>query len=200
MSTLSLLTEAMDAMIWKKDKEHRYVLANPIHCESFFGFNTSYDCLQYIVGKTDAEMIDLNFYKIGVKNTFGSICFLSDKYVENTKKVTHFFEAGKVDKKEILLYVIKTPQFTNNGEFVGSIGMAWNMTDQSDFLLNQLNRWIYAKKAISLFKDLFSIDSSFVSLESFLLSIDKLIASLLSSLFFNVVESILVFNFEIFSF
>jgi len=157
VSTLSLLTEAMEALIWKKDKNHKYILANPLHCKTFFGYDKAYDCLDSIVGKTDNELIELNFEQLGIQNTFGKVCLISDTFTMLNKGASHFLEAGMVDGKEFLFYSVKTSQFTSKNEFVGSIGMAWDLTNQSDFLISQLNRWIYAKKVTKLFhkKDVF---------------------------------------------
>ncbi|MCP4366795.1 MAG: hypothetical protein GY797_01585 [Deltaproteobacteria bacterium] len=157
VSTLSLLTDAMEALIWKKDKHHRYILANPLHCKVFFGYDANYECLDTIVGRSDGELIAMNFTDLGIQNTFVDVCFGSDKYASENKEITHFLEAGLVDGKEMLLYAVKTPQFTSEGEFVGTIGLAWDMTSQSKFLIKQLNRWIYSGKAKKLYhkKDVF---------------------------------------------
>jgi hypothetical protein len=157
VSTLSLLTEAMAALIWKKDKNHRYLLANPLHCRIFFGYDSTQDCLRTIVGKTDLELIKLNFDDIGIKNNFDHVTLLSDKYAATNTEVSHFLEAGTVGSTELLVYTIKIPQFTPEGAFVGTIGMAWDMTENSDFLVTQLKRWIYSKKAVQLYhkKDVF---------------------------------------------
>jgi len=153
VSTLSLLTEAMQALIWKKDKKHKYILANPLHCQKFFGFQGSKECLDYIIGKTDTYLIQSLFREHKVQNTFGEICMLSDDYTKCQKGITHFLEAGVVDGDEILLYTIKTPQFADDSTFVGTIGMAWDMSSQSDFLVTQLKRWIYSKKATRLYHE-----------------------------------------------
>lgn len=153
VSTLSLLTEAMQVLIWKKDKDHRYLLANPLHCKSFFGYEISHECLDSIVGRSDKELIEINKKEFGITNSFEPICTASDAYVKNLGETCHFLEAGMIDGKEVLLYSVKTPQFTEYNEFVGSIGMAWDMTDKSEFTVKQLNRWIYSKRAIKLYRD-----------------------------------------------
>lgn len=157
VATLSMLTEAIQAMIWKKDKRDCYLLANPHHCRSFFGFDGTSDCLNYVVGKTDGELIKTMFDDRGMVNTFSQVCSLSDKYVSCSSVPVHFLEAGKVNNDEVLLYTVKTPQFTSENEYIGTIGMAWDMTSRSQFLTQQLNRWIYSNMATKIYhkKDVF---------------------------------------------
>lgn len=153
IATLSMLTDAIQAMIWKKDKHNRYLLANPDHCKSFFGFDGSPECLAYVIGKTDQELIDSLYTSNIGSNTFQKVCPISDDYCSGQKEPIHFLEAGRIDEEEVLLYVIKTPQFTNTDEFIGTIGMAWDVTSRSSFLTGQLNRWIYDKLATKIYHD-----------------------------------------------
>ena len=151
-STLGLLTDAMQALVWKKDSKHRYLLANPLHCRKFFGFEKSRECLDYIVGKTDAFLIRSLFRDNDIQNTSGEICMMSDFHVMKNAEVTHYLEAGIVDGEEILLYVVKIPRFTD-GVFTGTMGIAWDMTSQADFLMTQLQRWIYDDKVSRLYHE-----------------------------------------------
>lgn len=149
VSTLDNLTQSMNALIWKKDANHKYLLANPLHCETFFNYHAPDDCLDFISGKSDLDLIKLTFTDIGVQNTFSNICISSDTMVAKSKDLVHFLEAGIIDGKEFLFYTIKTPLFFDN-VFMGSIGIAWDMSYQSKFLIEQLNRWIYSKKVTKL--------------------------------------------------
>jgi len=153
IETLGMLTDAIQAMVWKKDKYHKYLLANPHHCRSFFGFDGSMDCLNYVVGKSDQELINTLYISKHVTNTFENICLISDVYCSEHTTPIHFLEAGKIEDEEILLYIVKTPQFTVDGEFIGTIGMAWDVTSRSTFLTDQLNRWITDKLATKVFHD-----------------------------------------------
>lgn len=150
--TLSSLTDAMQALVWRKDNKHGYLLANPLHCSSFFGFDTTPECLEYIVGKSDSDIIIANYRDLGIQNTFGEICELTDEYVSKQKKPLHFLEAGMIAGEEILLYVVKTPLFDDKGVFTGTVGIGWDFSDQSKFIVSLLNRWIYAKEATQLYK------------------------------------------------
>ncbi len=152
IETLGMLTDAIQAMVWKKDKYHKYLLANPHYCRSFFGFDGSSECLKYVIGKSDQELIDTLYLSKHLVNTFEKICLVSDAYCSEHKTSVHFLEAGKIDEEEILLYIVKTPQFAD-GEFIGTIGMAWDVTSRSSFLTAQLNRWIYDKLATKVYHD-----------------------------------------------
>jgi hypothetical protein len=155
-STLGLLTDAIQTLVWKKDIEHRYLLANPFHCRKFFGFEGSQECLDYIVGKTDAFMVKRLFRDHGIQNTFGEICMMSDHHAMECAEVTHYLEAGVVDGDEVLLYAVKIPRF-KGGVFMGTVGIAWDMTSQAGLLMTQLQRWIYDGKVSKLYhkKDVF---------------------------------------------
>ena len=151
VSALSTLTESMGALVWTKDRDNNYLLANELHCKNFFGFDGTKECLEYIVGKTDTELIVDIYRDHGVENTFGEICNMSDDYIRGKDKPVHFLEAGVVDGTEVLLYVIKTPQYDSTGYFTGSVGVGWDITPQADFLIQQLNKWIYEDNAVSLY-------------------------------------------------
>jgi len=142
-STLSSVTETIEAMVWEKDVNHLYVLANRLHCYNFFNFEGSTECLQYIKGKSDLFLIDTIFRQNGIQNTFGEICMLSDKHTQEKGVVTHFLEAGKVDHTDVLLYIIKIPKYNKDNEFIGTVGLGWNFSKFSCLLIPTLNRWIY---------------------------------------------------------
>ncbi len=149
-NTLNLLTDAIHALIWRKDAQHRYVLANPTHCQSFFGFDGTEECLKFVIGKTDEELIKSIYTDNNSQNTFAATCKVSDEYTSKKIESTHFLEAGIIEEEEVLIYNIKTPQFIGE-TFVGTIGIAWDVSSRSDFLLEQLNRWIYTKSAERLY-------------------------------------------------
>lgn len=157
VNALGLLTEAIDALVWKKDADHRYILANLLHCKTFFNLTELSNCQDVIVGQTDKELIKSVFSNKKDSHTFHRNCIDSDKYVEKMEDTVHFLEAGLVAGKELLLYVIKTPQYSDKGVFLGTLGIGWNVSEQSNFLITQLNRWIYSKKV----KRLFHQDSEF---------------------------------------
>lgn len=152
IDVLDMITSSVNALIWKKDKDKKYLLANPLHCRVFYGMEGSMSCLNFLEGKTDVDLINLLYRNNGIENTFGEICLLSDGYTEEKNKLCHFIEGGIVDGNEVLLYVIKIPVHTNKGEFNGTIGLAWDITNHSKFILNQLQRWLYDDRAEQLYR------------------------------------------------
>lgn len=142
---LESVTDSINALIWKKDEDYRHVLSNPAYCNIFLGqVNFTLKCLDFIVGKTTSELIDQNFEDHKITSTFNKIVEDSDELTKENGKVTNFLEAGKVNGKDLLLYTIKTPQFDDDGKFTGIIGIAWDITNHSKFMIKQLNRWIYS--------------------------------------------------------
>lgn len=150
---LKSLTDSINALVWRKDKDGKYILANHNHCSFFFGLSITTECLDYIRGKTDYELIKMSYFDHNLKNTFATLCKTSDEYVKENKKICHFLEAGVIEDKEILLYVMKSPLLDINGEYLGSVGMGWDCTSQNKFFLNLLNKWISENKATEIYKE-----------------------------------------------
>lgn len=150
-SLLNTITESMEALVWCKDEFNQYTLANPNHCSEFFNLSYDQECLDYIKGKTDIELITDIYRNNNINNTFGEICGLTDDYTIQEGKMCHFFEAGVVDQEAILLYIIKIPQY-ENGKIKGTVGIGWNFSDQSEFIMRHLQRWDYENKVNELHK------------------------------------------------
>ena len=148
--TINGLSDAINALVWKKDADKTYIFANPLHCNVFFDFTPEFGCLDYIKEKTDKDLIIEVFRDNHIQNTFGEICCMSDDYTEKIKKTAHYLEAGLVDGKDVLLYVIKTPQFDNENKFIGTIGMGWVVSGFSEIIITQLNSWIDKEQAVEL--------------------------------------------------
>jgi len=150
--TLNNFTDAMGAMVWQKGADHRYLIANKLHCVNFFNLGVTSDCLNSIVGKTDAELIESIYTTAGVPNTFGQVCTVTDNFAEAKGEPCHFFEAGIVGGQQVLLYVVKIPEFDQEGKFLGTTGTGWDVTHHSLWVVHQLNRWIYSNKVEKLFR------------------------------------------------
>jgi hypothetical protein len=150
---LKSVTNSINALVWRKDKDNKYILANHNHCKFFFGLTITEECLDYIKGKTDYELIKMSYFDHNLKNTFATICETSDNFVKENKRICHFLEAGVIEDEEILLYIMKNPIFNKDEEYLGSIGMGWNCTEQSEFFLNLLKKWIDENKAFKIYKE-----------------------------------------------
>jgi hypothetical protein len=147
-SILEGLTNSMQALVWSKDKNHKYIVANARLCTYLFGEKvTTEECHTIVKGKTYTEILESCYndhilYKLGL---------LSDEYTRESKHSCHFIEAVRIEEKEFLFYIIKIPQFENN-IFIGTYAVAWEMSSRSEFMTDLLNRWIYDGKAIEVYK------------------------------------------------
>jgi len=147
--TIFTMTSKMGIMFWRKDKDFRYVLSSPLYCRDFFNLGMELECMKYLEGKTDEELIKDIYTDSGITNTFQDICYVSDEHVKKTRNKTHFFEAGILHNSQLLLYVVKVPLF-EEGKFDGILGAAWDFSSHSLIMINQLNRWIYDGLAIDI--------------------------------------------------
>jgi hypothetical protein len=132
-NALSAMTESLGAMVWEKDKEHRYIIANPLHCAKFFQFTDVEVCLELIKGYTDYEVATALNIEGSVNDTFAPVCGISDDFISKMDNVlpqpAHFLEIGTVASTKVALYVIKTPQFDAAGNFKGSVGIGWDFSE-----------------------------------------------------------------------
>ncbi|PMP85099.1 MAG: hypothetical protein C0174_05455 [Thermodesulfobium narugense] len=116
-------------MVWLKDSQKRYLLANKAICNKLLHAKNTNEP----VGKTDlyfAQRIraqkpdDPNFH------TFGELCMDSDSVVLATKKRGRFEEYGNVAGKYLHLDVIKVPRKNEKGEITAILGAARDVTEQ----------------------------------------------------------------------
>lgn len=152
-STLDSVTKAIGLLTWRKDKDHRYVFASPLHCYGFFGISAMPDCLAFIEGKTDVELITELYTNKGLQNSFGKMCMNSDEFARKNGGVCRFFGAGVVEGEQILLDVYKEPQYGDSGEFIGTIGSARDLSKLSAVFIGILNKWISKGDAKRLYSD-----------------------------------------------
>ena len=146
-SILEGLSTSMEALIWSKDKNHKYIVANARLCNYLFDEEVSTDdCLVMVKGKTYTELLE-NCYNDHILYRLG---LLSDEYTREEKKACHFIEAVCIDEKEILFYIIKIPQYLD-GRFNGTYAIAWDITSKSEFVTELLNRWIYDEKITEVY-------------------------------------------------
>jgi len=147
---LNKVTDHMNTLVWHKDKNHKYLLANPLHCELFFGLDST--CLENIEGRTDQDLIKKYYIDQNIQNTFGDICLLSDQYVVTQNTNCYFLEAGVIDGQEVLFYIIKAPQFDKDGQFIGTLGLGWDLTFKSGNIIQMVNRLKYDNSITILFE------------------------------------------------
>ncbi|MDR0993251.1 MAG: PAS domain-containing protein [Verrucomicrobiota bacterium] len=122
------MTNIIPDMIWTKDVEGRYTFANQAICDDLLHAKS----LEEPIGKTDlffanreleAHPDDPNWFN------FGQLCAESDVTVREIGKIARFDEAGTVCGKFIHLEVIKTPLWDENGNIIGTVGTARDITE-----------------------------------------------------------------------
>ena len=125
---LSVL-DHLDDMIWAKDIEGKYIVANKAFREKFC-YGITWDELQ---GKTDIEL-SREFKKlVGEENhTFGEMCANSDVPVQQTRIPQKFLEEGNINGKLMKLVVNKSPVFNHKGEMFATCGSGRDVTEWHD--------------------------------------------------------------------
>ena len=148
VSLLEGITGSMNAMIWSKDQNYKYLVASEALCNLFFGLETSrQECLFELRGKTYSKVMENCFNN----HELSHLGLMSDQYVEEQECTCHFIEAAKLCDREVLLYIVKIPVF-KDGSFTGIDAIAWDVTAVSDFVTKLLNRWIYDERATVVYK------------------------------------------------
>ena len=125
---LSVL-DHLDDMIWAKDIDGKYIVANRAFREKFC-YGISWEDLQ---GRTDIELA-IRFKKlVGEENhTFGEMCANSDVPVQETKIPQKFLEEGNINGKLMKLVVNKSPVFNYQGEMFATCGSGRDVTEWHD--------------------------------------------------------------------
>lgn len=125
---LSVL-DHLDDMIWAKDIDGKYIVANRAFREKFC-YGISWEDLQ---GKTDVELA-VEFKKlVGEENhTFGEMCANSDVPIQETKIPQKFLEEGNINGKLMKLVVNKSPVFNYQGEMFATCGSGRDVTEWHD--------------------------------------------------------------------
>ena len=125
---LSVL-DHLDDMIWAKDIDGKYIVANKAFREKFC-YGILWDDLQ---GKTDVELSGQFKKLVGEENhTFGEMCANSDVPVQETKIPQKFLEEGNINGKLMKLVVNKSPVFNYQGEMFATCGSGRDVTEWHD--------------------------------------------------------------------
>jgi len=115
--------------------------------------DTSFDSILCIRSKSDMQLLKEVYWDNGIPNSFGESCLMSDKYTQETGHVTHFIEAAIVDHQEVLLYVMKKPRYSADNQFVGTAGIAWDLTAFSGLVMPMLETWLQGSKIEILYQE-----------------------------------------------
>lgn len=116
----------LDDMIWAKDMDGRYIVANRAF-RSKFCYGIDWNDLQ---GKTDKELAYEFKRAVGEENhTFGEMCANSDVVIHETRVPQQFLEEGNINGSLMKLVVNKSPVFNYKGEMFATCGSGRDVTE-----------------------------------------------------------------------
>ncbi len=130
ISTLfRLMSDNMPDMLWAKNLNQEYIFANKAICDKLL---SAIDTNEPI-GKTDLYFA-LREREAHLDNaewhTFGEICANSDVQTLQQLKPMRFDEYGNVKNKFLFLEVHKAPIYNDNGQLIGVVGSARDVTNE----------------------------------------------------------------------
>ena len=125
------ISDNMSEMLCAKDLEKRFIFANKSVCENLL-----------IAADTDEPLGNDDMFFAGRQrklhaedpqwHTFGENCTDSDKVVLDSRRPEQFDEYGNVKGKFLFLDVRKSPLFDNNGNLIGTVGSAQDITSERE--------------------------------------------------------------------
>ena len=122
---LSVL-DHLDDMVWAKDLDGRYIVANKSFREKFC-YGITWDELQ---GMTDVELTKKFKKQVGEENhTFGEMCANSDIVVQRTRLPQKFLEEGNINSQYMKLIVNKSIVVNHNNEMFAICGSGRDVTE-----------------------------------------------------------------------
>ena len=122
---LSVL-DHLDDMVWAKDLDGKYIVANKAFREKFC-YGITWDELQ---GMTDVELAKKFKKQVGEQNhTFGELCANSDVVVQESKLPQKFLEDGNINGKLMKLIVNKSIVVNYKDEMFAICGSGRDVTD-----------------------------------------------------------------------
>ena len=122
---LSVL-DHLDDMVWAKDLEGRYIVANKAFREKFC-YGITWDELQ---GMTDVELSNKFKKQVGEENhTFGEMCANSDVVVQRSRLPQKFLEEGNINGKFMKLIVNKSIVVNHKNKMFAICGSGRDVTD-----------------------------------------------------------------------
>lgn len=140
-----ILIEESPDMVWLKDVNGKYMIANTAIKENLL-------MTDYPYGRNDIDISTKAKEQYGSENhQFGEMCGDSDRVVLDTLKSQRFLESGKVKGKMMYLEVFKFP-FYVDGKLVGVGGIGRDLTPYVETYRSDCS----GCKAGSKTKDIFS--------------------------------------------
>ena len=116
----------LDDMVWAKDLEGKYIVANKAFREKFC-YGITWDELQ---GMTDVELAKKFKKQVGEQNhTFGEMCANSDVVVQRSRLPQKFLEDGNINGKLMKLIVNKSIVVNYKDEMFAICGSGRDVTE-----------------------------------------------------------------------
>lgn len=118
------IIDHIDDLIWAKDMEGRYIIANKAFREKFcYGMKWS-----ELRNKTDLEIVSGFKSSVGDENHTLGADTQSDLLVKNTEQAKRFLEQGTVNGKLVKLVVNKSPVYDFEGVMFATCGTGKDVT------------------------------------------------------------------------
>jgi PAS domain S-box-containing protein len=124
---LRLTIDNAPDLIWAKDMDDRFVLANKAMCNKLLMCGSPEEA----IGKTDMFFAERE-RNAGFEHTFGEICVNSDVITKERKAAGRFLEDGLVRNKYLVLDVHKAPFLNEDGEMIGTVGCGRDVTKEKE--------------------------------------------------------------------
>jgi PAS domain S-box-containing protein len=124
---LRLTVDTVPDLIWAKDLNGRYILANQAICDKLLMCGSP----DAAMGKTDRYFAQRE-RAAGYHHAFGAKWADSDAAVKKSKAALRFVEEVWVRDRAIVLDVHQAPFFNEKGEMVGTVGCARDVTKEKE--------------------------------------------------------------------
>jgi diguanylate cyclase (GGDEF)-like protein len=153
---IRLMSDTMPDMLWAKDLKRRYIFANEAICMNLLSARDT----EEPVGKTDL------FFATREReahpdnpdwHTFGELCMDSDTITLKEMRPIQFNEFGNVKGQFLYLDVRKAPLFDSNGELIGVVGSARDITESKRVEAELLSREHLQQLLMSMATELVNI-------------------------------------------
>ena len=124
-----LMADTSPDMLWAKDLHGRFLFTNKAICDNLLNAKDIYEpvgkhVMFFVNREREAHPDDKSWF------TFGEECSDSDAITIREKKTCHFEEYGNVFGKYLVLDVYKAPLWDEEGNMIGTVGYARDITRQ----------------------------------------------------------------------
>lgn len=145
---LRAILYASHGYLWYKDKDYIYKFCDDRFKKDFFALEPSFNT----TGWKDIDLITKYQKESGNNHEFDKLCDITD---EHTKKISYqcrYIQGGLINNKLFVLEILKTPLFDKNNEYVGSVGFAWDRSNEIDMLIVDIQK-LKSKNRIEVLSD-----------------------------------------------